>query len=307
MKKSFVNQLNIRGFVFSHTLQERLAKDGSQKFIFGQVEVATDEKAMNVVPVRFFANEKTKKGTDNATFANLKTIMESDETFEKVGDKALRVRISASVDVNDFYNREGELVSSKSVRGSFLHFLNHSEVIGDAAARFETDMLIQAAIEKESRDGFPYMELKGFVFNYRGDVLPVSLSASTEQGMAFFASQDISASNPYFGKVWGDIKSTVVTVEKEKDDSAVGFGQVFVEPTTRTFRSWEVVGANVNQGMSEDTVTKEELDKGIKEREIRLAELKAKTDERNGSASGSAGFPTAAAVKPAANANDFRF
>lgn len=313
MKENFVNNVTIRGYVFSHTLQERERTDGA-KAIMGLVNIATDDEAMNVVPVNFYVQEKTRAGKDNATFGNLKQIMDSGVTYETAGTDANRVRVNGAIDVNDFYGRDGQLVSGKRVRGSFLHFLNAGEPIATdktPATYFEADVLLQSAIERESNDGSEYMSLQGFAFNYRGDVLPVTFSISSSEGMNFFSNEDISANNPYFGKVCGDIRSNVVVTKQETDDTQVAFGAPMVHETSRTFRTWEVVAANVNSGMDESTITQEELEKGIKERETRLADLKAKTAERNGSASGAAGFPASAApfqsAAPAANDKNYVF
>ena len=129
----------------------------------------------------------------------------------------------------------------------------------------------------------------------------MTFSISSEAGMNFFQNEDISAQRPYFGKVWGNIVSNVVVTETESDDSNVAFGAPMVQSTTRTFRTWEVVGANTNLGLDDSTVTQEELNAGIAEREAMLAELKTRTEERNNSAAGKAGFPAAATTKPASN------
>ena len=311
-KANFTNSVSVRGYVFSHTLQARETAD--YKYISGLVNVATDDEAVNVVPVNFFVREKTKSGGTNATYANLKQIIDTNNTFENAGTDALRVRIDGAIDVNDFYNREGELVTGKRVRGSFCHFLNASEAISTdkmPATQFEADVLLQAAVERESNDGSTYLSLQGFAFNYRGDVLPVTFSISSPEGMAFFENEDISATNPYFGKVWGDIRSSVVVTETEQDSTQAAFGAPMVRETSRTFRTWEVVGANVNSGMDESTITQEELEKGIKEREVRLADLKSRTAERNGTTSGAAGFPASAApfqsATPAASDKNYVF
>ena len=316
MKESFINSVNIRGYVFSHTLQERdSTKNPGDKIIMGLVNIATDDDAINVVPVNFYVAEKTKAGKVNATFTNLKQILTENKTYEECGTDAARVRVTGAIDVNDFYGRDGQLVSGKRVRGSFLHFLNANEVISSdkmSATSFEAEVLLQAATERESNDGSEYVSLQGFAFNYRGDILPVTFSVQSEGGKQFFLNEDISASNPYFGKVWGNIKSTVVVSEQEEDDSAVAFGAPQVRETTRTFRTWEVVGANVNEGLDDDTVTQEELDKAMARRQQHLAELEARTNQQNNTATGQAGFPASAAVPassaiPAKNDKNYTF
>ena len=319
LKDSFINDVKVRGYVFSHTLQEREStRTPGEKIIMGLVNIATDDEALNVVPVNFFVNEKTKAGKTNATFTNLHQIITDNKTFETCGTDAARVRVQGTIDVNDFYGRDGQLVSGKRVRGSFLHFLNAGEVISSEkvpATSFEADVLLQAAIERESNDGSEYVSLQGFTFNYRGDVLPVTFSVQSEGGKNFFLNEDISAANPYFGKVWGSIKSTVVVSEQEEDDSAVAFGAPQVRETTRTFRTWEVVGANVNEGLSDDTILQAELTQKVNEREARLAELAARTQDQNNTASGKAGFPvssnaaatTASSAVPGKNDRNYTF
>lgn len=304
-KQNFINNVSVRGYVFSHTLQERdSTRNPGEKIIMGIVNVATDDDALNVVPVNFFVNEKTKAGKTNATFANLHQIIAENKTYEECGTNAARVRIQGAIDVNDFYGRDGQLVTGKRVRGSFLHFLNAGEAISSdkvPATSFEADVLLQAAVESESNDGSDYVSLRGFAFNYRGDVLPVTFSVQSEGGKNFFLGEDISAANPYFGKVWGNIKSTVVVSEQEEDSAKTAFGAPQVHETSRTFRTWEVVGANVNEGLGEDTVTQAELAQKMGERNARLADLAARTQSQNNTAAGRAGFPASAAA-PASNA-----
>lgn len=288
MKDKFVNNVNLRGYVFNQSLRQGNNDNGN--YVFGTVNIATDNDAVNVVPVSFFANELYRSGKPNATYDNLIQIMNG-KTFEEVGkDEALRVRVQGSVETNDFYNRDGNLISGKRVRGSFVHFLNSNEEIGASPATFETDMLIMNAAMQEPENRDPYMSLQGFVFNYRGDVQPVSFTAVSPSGIQFFENEDISKSNPYFGKVWGNIESNIVVSQNEEDDENVGFGTPTVHETTRTFRNWNVTGANKNLGMDDDTVTKSELSSKIAEREARLAELKSRQDSRN--SSGDTGFPS---------------
>lgn len=304
-KQNFINNVSVRGYVFSHTLQERdSTRNPGEKIIMGIVNVATDDDALNVVPVNFFVNEKTKAGKTNATFTNLHQIIAENKTYEECGTDAARVRIQGAIDVNDFYGRDGQLVTGKRVRGSFLHFLNAGEAISSdkvPATSFEADVLLQAAVESESNDGSDYVSLRGFAFNYRGDVLPVTFSVQSEGGKNFFLGEDISAANPYFGKVWGNIKSTVVVSEQEEDSTKTAFGAPQVHETSRTFRTWEVVGANVNEGLGEDTITQAALTQKMGERNARLADLAARTQSQNNTATGRAGFPASAAA-PASNA-----
>lgn len=312
MKNSFTNRVAIRGYLFS---TDRLEKRTSQKgveYIGGTVNVATDEDALNVVPVNFtYVTATYKNGNANATYQLLESIINGEtKTYEVAGKDAARLRIDGDIEVNDWINRDGEAVATRRVNGRFVHPLNANESFGETPAHFEADMLIQSVTTRESVDGSEYMTLNGFVFNFRGEVLPVSFSVASESGMKFFENQDISSSDPYFGKVWGDIKSTVVTTTSEQDDSEVGFGAPTVQTSSRTFRTWEVSGANVNLGLDDTTITMDELKAAMDARTQTLADVRARYEARTnggnafgGAASAPAATPKAKAVSPA----DFKF
>lgn len=310
-KTKFINNASVRGYVFSHKLRVAdSSKNPGERVIFGTLNVATDDNAINVVPVSFFVNEKWKTGKKNTSYANLSQIINENKTVETVGiANAARVRIDGSVDVNEYYNRDGQLVSGKRVSGSFIHFLNPGEQIETPtlpATSFETDMLIQSVTEKESQDDeSTYVSLRGFVFNYRGDVEPVTFSVESDSGKDFFLGEDISASNPYFGKVWGRIKTSVVVSKHEEDGSNTAFGAPQVRETNRSYRIWEVVGANTNDGMSEETITQEELAKLVAEHQARLAGLAEKAGQR--SVSAPTGFAASAAPASQASSTGFNY
>ena len=314
MKAKFTNSVNVRGYLFS---TDRLEKRTSQKgveYIGGTINVATDEDALNVVPVNFtYVTATFKNGNPNTTYQFLESIINGEtKTYETAGTEAARIRVDGDIEVNDWINRDGEAIASRRIRGSFVHPLNAGETFGANPAHFEADMLIQSVVSKESADGSEYLTLNGFVFNFRGEILPVNFSVSSESGMQFFENQDISSSDPYFGKVWGDIKSTVVTTTTEQDASEVGFGAPAVQTSSRTFRTWEVSGANVNLGLDDSTVTMDELKAAMETRNKTLADVRARYEARTngGNAFGGAASAPAATAAPkvkAVSPADFKF
>ncbi len=314
MKAKFTNSVNVRGYLFStDRLEKRVSKKGVE-YIGGTINVATDEDALNVVPVNFtYVTPTFKSGNPNTTYQLLESIINGEtKTYEAVGTEAARVRVDGDIEVNDWINRDGEAVASHRVRGSFVHLLNANETFGANPAHFEADTLIQSVVSKESADGSEYLTLNGFVFSFRGEVLPVKFSVSSAPGMQFFENQDISSSDPYFGKVWGDIKSTVVTTATEQDDSEVGFGAPTVQTSSHTFRTWEVSGANVNLGLDDSTITMDELKAAMENRTKTLTDVRARYEARVNSGNAfdsavSAPVATAAPKVKAVNPADFKF
>ena len=164
------------------------------------MQIATDDQGLNVVEVNFtYVTEKyTKSGKDNATYAVLNQIIESGKTFEEVGTAATKVRVDGSVEVNDFPGRDGNMVAAKRIGGSFVHFMNGPIT---QAPSFETDMLIAGTSMHEVENGDDYLDIRGYAFNFRGDLVPVNYSVINEGGIKYFEDCDISNANPLLTKV----------------------------------------------------------------------------------------------------------
>ena len=309
-KDRFENKVSIRGWVWDYKLDERktssTANTPDMDFISGWTDVATDEDGLNIVRVSwgFLGTRRTyKNGKNNDTYDCLAQLMSGSSWKNDGKENAPRVRIDGSIETNDWVTRDGELVSPKQVTGQFCHMLTATEQT-TPCAKFSADMLAQNAAMRESQSGDEYMELKGFVFGWGDNIFPVTFSVPGEAGQKFFEDCEVTPSEPYFGKVWGEIRSTVQKIEREVDNSQVGFGQVnAVNYSTRTLRTWDVDGANISLGMSPETVEQEDLDRMNKHREERLADIMARAKARMGN--DQAGFPAQAAPaqkasKPAA-------
>lgn len=305
-KDRFENKVSIRGWVWDYKLDERktssTANTPDMDFLSGWTDIATDEDGLNIVRVSwgFLGTRRTyKNGKNNDTYDCLAQLMGGASWKNDGKESAPRVRIDGSIETNDWVTREGELVSPKQVTGQFCHMLTATEQT-TPCAKFSADMLAQNAVMRESQTGDEYMELKGFVFGWGDNIFPVTFSVPGEAGQKFFEDCDITPSEPYFGKVWGEIHSSVQHIEREVDDSQVGFGAVDVTESTRTLRTWDVEGANINLGLSTETIEQSDLERMVAHREERLADVKARAEARNNSAGGQAGFPVSANTSAAA-------
>lgn len=315
------NKCHIEGRVFSHSLQKRVtgeqSKNPGTEFIGGTLNVATDEEGINIVPVRFtyVTAVYSKSGKPNETFSVLEQIINDDVTWEKNGkDAAPQVRIDGDIEVNDFMGRDGNMVEAKGVRGSFVHFANGQYKLNDDENKrntFRADMLIAATIDQEPDNADPYMQIRGYVFNFRNDLIPVTLSIHSKAGMDYFTKCDISNENPLFTKVWGNIISTTQKVETEVESA---FGAPQVNVTTRTLRAWEIEGCAVEPYEWDDssTMTIAEFKELLDRREETKAEAKKRAEEYQNSRNGQSGFPTVtneakAATSATAIAGGFKF
>ena len=277
MKNNFENSVDVRGWVFNHTLAKKVSKKGVE-YIGGSINVATDVDAVNVVPVNFMYVVPTfKNGKPNSTYSFLEQIINENNTYEMNGASATKIRIDGDVECNDFVTREGEMASPKRVRGSFAH-PETGDIATVGCAKFKTDMLIEGYQEVEVENGDNYGRIRGYVFNFKNDFLPVDYTIRTAGGMSYFEKADISVSEPMLTKVWGNIVCTTIENRTETENA---FGAPTVNVTTRTLRAWDIEGASVDpmEFGDESTMTTEDVTKGKADREQHLAEVRANHDE----------------------------
>lgn len=288
------NAVHVEGYVFSHNLRALVSKKTGTPFIMGDLNIATDDTFTNVVPVHFtYVTETFKSGKANPTWEILQELMAGGKTVESDGTDAMKVRIDGDVEVNDFVTRDGDMASPKRVRGSFMHLMTGP--LSDMPATFDVDMLIVAATEREVEDGDDYLNLRGYVFNYREDALPIDVNVRSKGGMNYFEDCDISSSNPLYTHIKGEIVSQSI-VREVTEESA--FGEPIVRKVTRNLRTWDVTWASVEpyEWDDESTLTKKEFKKKLAEREEHLAQVKKDYEEYQASRDGGQSF----ASKPAA-------
>ena len=79
--KKMINTTHIEGLVYDHKLEKKVSgkesKNPGTEFINGILNVATDDKGMNVVPVHFsYVTATTSKGGTNNTYNALSRIID---------------------------------------------------------------------------------------------------------------------------------------------------------------------------------------------------------------------------------------
>lgn len=315
MRDKWVNEVLVEGYVFNIGGNGKLfegttgpeSKRPNTDYISGTLNICTDEDGINIVPVRFnFVTEKWNSGKENDTWKVLKEVINTGKTWENVGrDNAIKVRLQCNVGVNDFLGRDGNMVEAKSIDCSFAHFANNG--FSDKRNDFKMDMLIAATALQEVENSDDYLNLRGYAFNYRGDLIPVTLTVRDKGGINYFENADISNANPMLTNIWGKIVSTTQKIEKEVESA---WGAPQVEYTTRTLRAWEVVGCSPEpmDWDDESTITIAEFKTALQNREAQKAAAKARQEEKQ--SGNSAGFPAAGSENKSGSptaAADFKF
>lgn len=286
MKKDFKNTESISGRLYQHnlvkkTVQNKDSKNYGTEFISGTVDIAVDEEGLNVIPIHYtYVTAVTGSGKTNVTYGVLDNIINGAKTWITDGkDAALKVRANTALGLNDFYNNNDELVSAKRNEGGFLNVINELPPENERAT-FDFDIVITSAtrVESEDNDTEDFVRVKGGIFNFRKDLLPLEIVCRDEQGMNYFESIEASPANPVFTEVRGNVVSNTITREIEEESA---FGSASVRTVKRTVREWQITWARPTEyGFGEeDTITAEELKKAMQDRQVFLAEVKKRADD----------------------------
>ena len=309
------NSERIEGRIYQHDLtvrqvQNQASDNFGKDFISGNLEVATDDEGLNVIKVHFtYVTETNKNGAKNATYATLKKIIDENKTWTSVGkDGATKVRIDTALALNDFYNQNDELVSAKTNEGGFVTIVNE---LNDPAERnrFSVDMVITGVtvVDKDANgnDITPYANVKGAIFNFRNDLLPMEFKVKNDKGIEYFENLGASNAEPVYTKVWGNIISETSTTTQEVESA---FGEPAVRTYKNTNKEWVITGtAKVPYDFGDENIlTADELMKASQNRQVYLADVKKRADEyKMNKAAGTttSATPAATATKKA----DFNF
>lgn len=291
MRKN-VNAVTITGRIYKNdlnvnTVQNQSSQNFGKEYIGGSLDIAVDDDGLNVIPVYFtYVTETTSSGNKNLTYAVLKKLIEGKETnnWSKAGkESATIVEIRTSLAINDFYGRDGNLVSAKRAEGGFVKIIDEMpEETSGKLHDFIMDMLItkitriEANTEKNIEND--YAIVKGAVFNFRNDLLPIELTLRDPAGIDYLEGREISSQNPFYTKVWGKVNCTTVKIKKVEESA---WGAPKVTYTETTAKEWLLTGLK-GEGYEfgeEGILTVEELTKAMQNREVHLADVKKKAEE----------------------------
>lgn len=328
MRKN-LNRVRVEGYVYEHSLavkqvQNQASKNFGQDFIGGELSIAVDEQGLNILTVHYtYVTPTTSTGKPNSTYNILKRIIEDkvviqdeagnlvqkSKTWIEAGkENAFRVRADSAIALNDFYTQDDRQVSAKRIEGGFLSLVTDGLVEEESRNTFQVDMLISNVnhvdANPEKYIDNDYVDLNGYIFNFRNDIMPVNFSVTNPEGMKFFEDMEASPAQPVYLKVWGRINCTTIETERVEESA---FGKAAVTSFKRQNREWVVTGAaTVPYDFGDETVmTADEVVKALQDREVRWAEIKKRNDEYRASQSaGGAGlnFGTATQTPQAAPA-----
>lgn len=310
MAKKFINSTHIEGVLYQHDLTLKVSGENSKnpgtEFISGIIEIATDNAGVNIVPVHFtYVTAMTSKGKPNDTFNTLKNII--DGVYKTVmtdgADNATKLRIDSAIGLNEFYDRNDQFVSVKRNEGGFVHITPTLDENENVRNTFDCDIVITQVIHVEADEEKNTPEkatIKGAIFNFRGELLPVEFSVLHPGAIAYFEDLGATSKNPVFTRIKGRQISESI-VRRVEEESA--FGDPSIREYKSTRKDFVVTWAAKEEYEwdTEGTILASELKEAMANREITLAEIKKRNEEYK--ASRGSAIPAAAA--PASGGFDF--
>lgn len=285
--KKMRNNVHLEGYVYDHNLQVKetgpSSKNPGTKYIRGKVSLATDEKLLNIVDVNYhYVSPTTSKGNPNPTYNLLNDlILGIKKTVMNGGvENAARVRIDSAIGLNEWYDKDYQLVSVKENNGGFIHEVISLNSDEKERNKFDIDILITGTRNVEAdpdRELPEKLILKGAIFDFRNNLLPVEFSVTNETAISYFEDLNITQKNPVFTHVKGRQIST--TIKKTIVEEGA-FGDSIREVTSNRKDS-VIVWAEKEpyEFDTEDTLLASEVKEAMAKRETELAALKSSAEE----------------------------
>ena len=291
MKKTMINNTHIEGVLYEHALQAKVSGDTSKNpgtpFITGTISIATDDAMTNIVPIHFtYVTATFGSGKPNDTYTTLNNIVNGTfGSYMKDGaEKAVKLRVDSALGLNEFFterNGKEELVSAKRNEGGFVHKVDSIDEDEKVRNTFKVDMLINNVTRTEADDERNIPEkvvVKGAIFDFRKNLLPVEFSATNPNAMNYFEGLGATQKEPVFTCVWGRQVSETI-VRQIVTESA--FGEDEVREVKNSRRDFVITGAAKEPYVWDDesSITAAELNEAIQKREVDLAAMKKRQDE----------------------------
>lgn len=294
----FLNTEKIEGYVYStgsgfDQLSIRESGPNSKHpgtvYIAGNLEVATDEDCLNIVSVHYsYVTETYSSGKVNKTFSVLKQIIENAETKTVLSagkENAMKVRCSSvSIAVNDFIASDGSKVATLRNENGFCEFINTFSEAQEEKNKFTADILItkvtRVEADPEKNISEDYGNVSGCIFGYGPKIIPVTFVVKNDSGIKYFEDLDATPSAPVFTKVWGKINCSTTKYTKTEESA---FGSASVQSFERKVREYVITGtARIPYDFGdEEVLTAEDVQKMSQDRQILLAEIEKRYNERN--------------------------
>ncbi len=279
MLQSKENRVKIEGILSEIDLKTGSFKKNGQEVnsIGGSIKVRVNQKLPNgeeqelEIPVHMFASELTNKGTSNPAYESIARVMNEYTSIAAAGIEAAdRIRItSGTINMNEYYGQGGNLVSFPRINASFITKVKREEFKPEAT--FSVVFMIGSKAFATDKDGveIPDRYKIGAVLPQYGGKVDVVEFLATSQGV-------IDATSNYWN-VGDTVKANGrlnFTSRTETTLTEVDFGEPKEETRTISVSELIITGGSSTPLEGEFAFDQDEIQAALKERQVRLAEMK---------------------------------
>lgn len=290
--KKMINKTHIEGLLYESTLEERIAgaeaKNPGAKYISGKISVQVAED--NIITIDIYESAITKAGANNKKYPTVVQLISSPTVVANGIDAAIKVKVDSALAASDFPDkRTGEMISTFKNSGGFINIVSTVT----PSATFETDILITSTTDEMVKNDDGDMEptgalvINGLIFDFASRVIPVKFTIENPNGVEYFRNLEQNT----FTKVWGNMITQEVKTTKIEESA---FGDDKVVEFVSSKKKYVVTGVNkvpYDFG-SEEILTVQEVQGALADRNVYLAEQKARA-EANKNAPAKAAAPIA--------------
>lgn len=315
--RKMINTYHLEGQLYDQNLEIRVTGQTSKapgtEYIRGEISVATDSTRTNIIRV-YYTYVVASQG-QGRTWNALKEIIDGKrKTYMGAGDEAAFVRIDTQIAVNDFLPQGGkDIVTQVRNEGGFIHFIEPGAMTAItkqnpfARNKYTVDVVMTKATHMEADEETQAPErllIKAAAFNFRNEIVPMELTVTNPKAIKYFEDQEISSRNPFATQVWGP-EEAITTIIREEKPNAFGDTEIIERP--RSTRSFIIGGAIPDPYVwdSEDTITEDEFNKAIGDRNTLLSTVKEAALQRAAAANPAKATAAARVANTPAGEYDF--
>lgn len=239
------------------------------------------------IPVNVFSNKLTSKGQPNPSYTNLAQAKESLASIASTGNEATAdyVRIKGRIQMNEYYNGEGRLISFPRITASFVNKIRKDECT--PKAEFTVEMFIVSQDYMSDAEGNPITDengvqkyqITGIVPGYHAPGTPDKIDV-----MKFVCSNENVANSirDYWHEqdtvtAYGLLNFSSRTVT---ESNTVGFGEVNVRSKTISAHDLMIKGGMPMPLEGDMAFDAQEVQRAIAERNAKLSAQKTSDMER---------------------------
>lgn len=280
------NEVTVIGTVVENNLEikqfdeykDGVATGSKYNAITGDLVVRSGENENHTI--RFFSKELRNDGKPNGQYAGLVTVK---DTVVSIADteknKELtptRVRVTGSMELNEYVGQDLQLRSFSSIQGRFVNRLEADDQ-SENKAEFDVEGLVGKVIDEFDRDGVETGRKKvTLLIPLYSSVIPVEFVVGEGQGADYIEENFLNGTSV---RVYGD----VVNFRKEtKREVVMGFGENKIETDVSFVNENLIKGGSIyEEGLHDSKIIDAELVKQkLVEREVHLENLKTRAQQR---------------------------